>query len=113
MDSSTAICGLSALAHPGRLDIYRLLVKAGSSGVAAGDIARSLAVLPNSLSPNLNVLKHAGLIDGRRTGRSIIYTARYDRMRELMAFLLEDCCVGSPEICEGVAESLDRVLCCS
>ena len=87
-------------------------VRSGDAGMAAGDIARSLEVLPNSLSTNLNLLNHAGLIRARRAGRSIVYTARYDRMRELMAFLLEDCCAGSPEVCEGVAESLDRLLCC-
>jgi len=112
MEPAAAVTSLSALAHPGRLDVFRLLVKAGDAGLAAGEIARSLGVLPNSLSTNLNVLNNAGLIAARRAGRSIIYTARYDRMRELMAFLLEDCCAGSPQICAGVAESLDRLACC-
>lgn len=90
---------LSALGHEGRLAIFRLLVKAGPDGVAAGDIARTLAVLPNSLSANLNILSHAGLIVSRREGRSIIYSADYDAMSGLLGFLMDDCCNGVPEIC--------------
>ena len=66
-------------------------------------MARRLGVLPNTLSASLNVLSHAGLIDSRREGRSIIYSANYDAMRELLAFLMEDCCGGSPEICAPLA----------
>lgn len=96
--------GLSALAHEGRLEIFRLLVKAGGDGVAAGDIARRIGALPNTLSANLNVLSRAGLIVSRREGRSIIYNAEYDRMRGLLGFLVEDCCNGSPEICAPLAD---------
>lgn len=99
METKFAVASLSALAHEGRLSVFRLLVQAGPQGLAAGEIARRLGVLPNTLSASLNVLSHAGLIDSRREGRSIIYTARYDAMRELLAFLMEDCCAGSPEIC--------------
>lgn len=99
METKSAVTSLSALAHEGRLSTFRLLVQAGPAGLAAGEIARRLGVLPNTLSASLNVLAHAGLIDSRREGRSIIYTAQYDAMRELLAFLMEDCCAGSPEIC--------------
>lgn len=99
METKSAVTSLSALAHDGRLASFRLLVQAGPDGLAAGEIARRLGVLPNTLSASLNVLTHAGLIGSRREGRSIIYTARYDAMRELLAFLMEDCCSGSPEIC--------------
>lgn len=99
MEISLAVSSLAALAHDGRLSVFRLLVQAGPEGVAAGDIARRLDVLPNTLSANLNILNRAGLIGSRRIGRSIIYTANYDAMRELLAFLMEDCCAGSPEIC--------------
>jgi DNA-binding transcriptional ArsR family regulator len=67
--------------------------------MAAGDIARTVGALPNTLSTNLNILSHAGLVAARRDGRSIIYTADYDRMSLLLAFLMEDCCGGKPEIC--------------
>jgi|SRR5581483_796449 len=103
MDAAGAVAALSALAHPGRLEVFRLLVKAGPEGVAAGDIARATGSLPNTLSANLNVLSGAGLASSRREGRSIIYAAAYERMRELLAFLMEDCCGGKPEICAPLA----------
>jgi ArsR family transcriptional regulator len=107
---SAAVC-LSALAHEGRLQVFRLLVQAGVMGLPAGDIARRLEVLPNSLSANLNVLAHAGLVRSRRQGRSIIYTAEYDRMRDLLGFLVQDCCGGSPEICAPLADVLQAACC--
>ncbi len=112
MESNAAIASLSALAHPVRLDTFRLLVQAGETGLAAGEIARRLGILPNSLSTSLSILNHAGLITARRDGRSIIYSAAYGRMREVVAFLLEDCCSGRPEICAPVAQSLERLACC-
>jgi DNA-binding transcriptional ArsR family regulator len=103
METKPAVASLAALAHEGRLASFRLLVQAGPEGLAAGEIARRLDVLPNTLSASLNILSHAGLIVSRRDGRSIIYTANYDAMRELLAFLMEDCCAGSPEICAPLA----------
>ncbi len=111
MEFNAAIACLSALAHEGRLKVFRLLVQAGVLGLPAGEIARQLDTLPNSLSANLNVLSHAGLVRSRRQGRSIIYTAQYDRMRDLLGFLVEDCCGGSPEICSPLADVL-RTACC-
>jgi ArsR family transcriptional regulator len=99
METKPAVSTLSALAHEGRLSTFRLLIQAGAEGLAAGEIARRLDVLPNTLSASLTILSHAGLITSRRDGRSIIYSANYDAMRELLAFLMEDCCGGSPEIC--------------
>ncbi|HXQ13124.1 MAG TPA: helix-turn-helix transcriptional regulator [Caulobacteraceae bacterium] len=103
MDASSAVSALSALAHPGRIEVFRLLVKAGPAGMAAGDIARATGSLANTLSTNLNVLAGAGLVASRRDGRSIIYAAGYDRMRALLAFLMEDCCGGNAEICAPLA----------
>src|ERR1700730_12164501 len=92
MDSNSAVGALSALAHPGRLEVFRLLVKAGPGGMAAGDIARATGSLANTLSNQPD-----------RAGRSIIYAAGYDRMRELLAFLIEDCRCGNAEICAPLA----------
>ena len=108
METSNAVAALSALAHLGRLEIYRLLVKAGEPGLPAGEIARATGSLPNTLSANLNILSGAGLVRSRREGRSIIYTAAYDRMRELLAFLVEDCCCGVSEICQPIADVAAR-----
>jgi DNA-binding transcriptional ArsR family regulator len=99
MELQAAVTNLSALAHEGRLSVFRLLIQAGPDGLAAGEISRRLDVLPNTLSSSLNILSHAGLIRARRSGRSIIYAADYDAMRVLLAFLMEDCCGGAPEIC--------------
>ncbi len=103
MESAAAIRALSALAHRGRLWVFRVLVQAGPEGVAAGDLARSTGSLANTLSTNLNILTAAGLVASRREGRSIVYTAEYERMRDLLAFLIEDCCAGKPEICAPLA----------
>jgi DNA-binding transcriptional ArsR family regulator len=103
MESLDAVGALSALAHPSRLEVFKLLVRAGPEGLAAGEIARATDAAPSTLSTNLAVLASAGLAASRRDGRSIIYTAGYDRMRELLAFLMEDCCGGHPEVCAPLA----------
>lgn len=112
MEISSAIESLAALAHEGRLAAFRMLVQAGPEGLAAGEIARRLHMPPNSLSANLKVLSHAGLLAFRREGRSIIYSARYDQMTQLLGYLMEDCCGGSPEICAPLAEVCARAACC-
>lgn len=108
MKSTPAVTALSALAHEGRLGIFRLLVQAGADGMAAGEIARATGALPNTLSSNLNILSGAGLVTSRRDGRSIIYAAAYGQMRELLAFLMEDCCAGKPEICAPLAAAASK-----
>jgi len=110
MESTAAVEGLSALAHEGRLAAFRLLVQAGPGGLPAGEVARRLGILPNTLSASLNILSHAGLVRSRREGRSIIYTADYEAMRVLLAFLVEDCCGGAPEICAPLVAVVSQ--CC-
>jgi ArsR family transcriptional regulator len=114
MESKVAVASLSALGHEGRLAIFRLLVKAGPAGLAAGEIARRLDSLPNTLSANLNVLSHAGLIGSRRDGRSIIYAADFAAMSGLLGFLMEDCCNGAPEICAPLGDIVAKAVdCCA
>ncbi|MBI0433504.1 helix-turn-helix transcriptional regulator [Roseomonas sp. KE0001] len=113
MEIKIAVTALSALAHEGRLEVFRMLVQAGGDGLPAGEIAKRLGVPPNTLSANLNVLSHAALIGSRREGRSIIYTASYDRMAGLLGFLMEDCCQGASEICVPLAEVVNRAACCA
>ena len=112
MEIKAAVANLSALAHEGRLATFRMLVQAGPDGIAAGEIARRLDAPPNTLSANLKVLTHAGLLTSRRQGRSIIYSARFDQMSQLLGYLMEDCCAGSPEICAPLAAILARTACC-
>jgi ArsR family transcriptional regulator, arsenate/arsenite/antimonite-responsive transcriptional repressor len=110
MEIGTAVQGLSALAHEGRLAVFRLLVKAGPDGMAAGDIARWTKTAANTMSAQLLVLANAGLVRARRDGRSIIYAADFDRMGALLLFLTEDCCGGRPEICTPLATVANK--CC-
>jgi ArsR family transcriptional regulator, arsenate/arsenite/antimonite-responsive transcriptional repressor len=111
VEAQQAVAALSALAHQGRLEIFRLLVRAGPEGMAAGEIARATDSLANTLSTNLSVLAGAGLVSSRRDGRSIIYVAAYERMSELLAFLVKDCCGGKPEICAPLAAIAERAAC--
>jgi len=108
-----AVEALSALAQESRLAVFRLLVRAGPEGLPAGEIAQEVGVRPNTLSTHLTILGHAGLVRSRRDGRSIIYTADYGGMRELLGFLMEDCCAGRPEICAPLAEIASRAGCCT
>lgn len=99
MEIKDALEGLSALAHPGRLAAFRLLVQAGAEGLPAGEIARALETPANTMSTQLAILTRAGLIRSRRESRSIIYNAGYGQITGLIDFLMQDCCQGRPEIC--------------
>jgi ArsR family transcriptional regulator, arsenate/arsenite/antimonite-responsive transcriptional repressor len=110
MEITTAVQTLSALAQESRLAVFRLLVKAGPEGIAAGDIARKLDTAANTMSAQLLVLSNAGLVHARREGRSIIYAVDYDKMSALLLFLTEDCCGGRAEICAPLASVANR--CC-
>lgn len=92
MDLRDATAALSALAQETRLETFRLLTQAGPEGLSAGAIADVLAIPPNTLSFHLSHLVNAGLASQRRAGRSIIYTADYARMNDLLAYLGENCC---------------------
>ena len=102
METETAIKRLSAIAQDARLEVFRLLVKAGPEGMAAGDIARRMETPANTLSAQLLTLANAGLVRARRDGRSIIYAVNFDAMRDLLIFLTEDCCGGRPEMCASL-----------
>jgi ArsR family transcriptional regulator len=108
MELRAAVKRLSALAQESRLEVFRLLVKAGREGLPAGEIARALKTTPNTLSAQLNVLANAGLVTSRRESRSIIYATDYESMSGLLVYLTEDCCQGRPEICAPLATSASR-----
>ena len=95
MQPAAAIDALGALAQDHRLALFRLLVQAGPDGMAAGALAEALGVPNSSLSFHLAHLNRAGLINQRREGRSLIYTANYDAMNALVGFLTENCCGGA------------------
>lgn len=108
MDILKATQSFSALSQPARLDAYRLLIKAGDTGVMAGEIAERLGMRQNTMSANLAVLLHAGLVRNERQGRSIRYFADFEAMRGLLAFLMEECCGGKPELCQPI---IDEIAC--
>lgn len=95
MDSAVVIRALAALAQEHRLAAFRLLVQAGPEGIAAGALAESLDIAPSSLSFHIAQLANAGLVGQRRQGRSILYSADYPAMAEVMGFLTENCCGGT------------------
>ncbi|WP_243614402.1 ArsR/SmtB family transcription factor [Shimia aestuarii] len=106
MEKNDALAAFSALSQPTRLDVFRLLVEVGEAGMSAGDIATALDVRQNTLSANLSVLLHAGLVRNLREGRSIRYFADTDGLRGLLGYLLRDCCGGRPEICDPLIEDI-------
>jgi DNA-binding transcriptional ArsR family regulator len=105
MEPTTAIEALAALAQSTRLDAYRLLMKHEPHGLPAGEVARLLDVPANTMSTHLAVLQRAGLISAERHSRSIIYRAELDQVRELTAFLVNDCCGGRPELCQPLVDA--------
>jgi DNA-binding transcriptional ArsR family regulator len=103
IDETDAVGRLGALAHPARLAAFRLLISAGPSGIASGEIAEKLKIPPTAMSFHLSALERSGLVRARRAGRKILYAVQFEEVRALLAFLTEDCCGGRPELCGGVA----------
>ncbi len=99
MDEIHAVDALSALAQTSRLQVFRLLVRNGPAGLAAGEIALKLAIPHNTLSTHLAILTRAGLLSSTRFGRSIVYRIDPDGIRQLLNHLIQDCCNGKPELC--------------
>lgn len=100
MDGARAAAALGALAHETRLEIFRLLVRRGPGGLAAGAIAEKLSLAPSSLTFHLQQLLHRGLVTQRRVGRQLIYATDYATMNAVMGYLAENCCGG--EACAPV-----------
>lgn len=99
METKTAIAALSALAQETRLAVFRYLVEAGAAGVTVGRIGEALEVAPATLSFHLKELSRAGLIASRQESRFIWYSANYESMNALIAYLTDNCCQGQPEAC--------------
>jgi ArsR family transcriptional regulator len=110
MDELQALDAFGALSQEIRLQIVRLLVKAGPEGMAAGAIGEALEASSSKLSFHLSHLERAGLVQSRREARSIIYSAAYPALSELVEFLMRDCCQGRPEVCAPAVAALSA--CC-
>jgi len=103
METTQAIQALSALAQESRLAIFQLLIQQGPSGLAAGAIGDKLDLPPATLSFHLAGLVRAGLAQSRQDGRFVYYTASFENMNGLVAFLTENCCQGAA--CETTARA--------
>ncbi|MEZ5667790.1 MAG: helix-turn-helix domain-containing protein [Alphaproteobacteria bacterium] len=99
MENNDAIAALAALAHGHRMAAFRLLVQAGPSGLPAGVLSERLGVPPSSLSFHLAQLVQAGLLRSWRVARRVFYAVDYPATRGLLDFLMQDCCMGLPELC--------------
>ena len=109
MNERQALSAFGALSQETRLRIIRMLVIAGPDGMAAGAIAEKAEVSPSNVSFHLKELERAGLITPQRKSRSIVYSASFDALAELIRFLMEDCCAGNAEI-RGPA--IEAATCC-
>jgi arsenate reductase len=107
MESSTAAFAFAALGQETRLELLRMLLAAGPSGLAAGELAVRLGVPPSTLSFHLRALDQAGLVAATRQGRSLIYAAQVDRLRALLAILVDACCDGDPSRCGDLHRLFD------
>jgi ArsR family transcriptional regulator len=105
MDVNNALETFAALSQETRLWAFRILVQAGPAGLSAGEVADTLGSRQNTMSSHLKQLSSCGLIDSRRDGRQIIYSAKYDTVKSLVLFLMEDCCAGNAGFCSSTAES--------
>ena len=99
MKTTTAVTALAALAQETRLAAYRLLVQAGHTGLAAGEIAERLGVPPATLSFHLKELAQSGLVASHSAGRFVIYRADFTAMHGLIDYLSENCCGSTAAAC--------------
>ncbi len=104
MENKSAVKALAALAQDSRLAIFRVLVQAGREGLSAGRIGETLGIPPSSLTFHMKELSHANLVTSRQESRYVIYSANFEAMNELLAFLTESCCGGAPCLSTSFAE---------
>lgn len=113
MDETLAIEAFGALAQESRLRAFRLLIRQGPGGLPAGEVARRLGVPHNTMSTHLAILARAGLIASRRESRQVIYAVEAGGIRELIGFLVEECCGGQPGACAPLMEAAAPLVACS
>jgi DNA-binding transcriptional ArsR family regulator len=104
MITDDAVVNLFALAHPGRMQVFRTIVQGGDAGVAAGAIAKTLGIPANTTSTHLSILTGAGLLSAYRDGRSIIYRVNYSHFSELLTYMVTDCAMSHPDIVRSLRD---------
>ena len=110
MEIKAAVQALTSLAHPSRLEVFRLLVR--SERLCAGELAETMEVPKPTLSFHLKELSRAGLIESERSGRTISYGVCGEGFRQLIDFLSQDCCQGRPELCFPTSGRRDEISSC-
>jgi DNA-binding transcriptional ArsR family regulator len=85
----------SALGAEPRLQIMRALLAAHPGGMIAGEVQDELDIPASTLSHHLEKLKQVGLINVKRDGTFLWYSANTDALREVLGFLYEECCTRS------------------
>ena len=106
MNTESALLALVALAHPTRLEAFRLLVRHEPDGLSTGTLVEASGLTQSTFSTHLAVLAKAGLVTAEKKGRQQIQRARIDTLRALMLFLAKDCCEGRAELCEPLLADL-------
>lgn len=106
MNQDAALAALAALAHPTRLDAFRLLVRHEPDGLATGALVEASGLSQSTFSTHLAVLAKAGLAQAEKRGRNQIQRADIDTLRALMTFLAKDCCEGRAELCAPLVADL-------
>ncbi|MGF1543714.1 MAG: ArsR/SmtB family transcription factor [Parvularculaceae bacterium] len=112
MELTNAVRALSALAQETRLKVFRLLLEHGPEGAPATEIADALGVRQNLMSSHLTVLANAGLTRTRRDGRRVYHAVDFDAARDLIGYLVKDCCNGAPERCDPLLEAILPMAAC-
>jgi DNA-binding transcriptional ArsR family regulator len=107
MDKKLATTIFESLASGIRLDIFRLLVKTGTQGLVAGEIAASLQLPPTNLSFHLKALTQSQLLTVEQEGRYQRYRANMPLMQDLILYMTQECCSGNPEQCFDITPQSD------
>lgn len=105
MKAKQALSAFGALSQETRLEVFRQLVRLAPDSIPAGDLAHDLDVPPSTLSSHLAILQRAGLVKSERQSRTILYSADLEGARELVEFLVKDCCRGQAERCDQLLKA--------
>jgi ArsR family transcriptional regulator, arsenate/arsenite/antimonite-responsive transcriptional repressor len=105
MKKKLALAAFGALSQETRLDVFRRLIRANPAALPAGELATDLGIPPSTLSAHLAILTRAGLVTAERQGRTILYAADTEGAKELLTYLINDCCGGKPELCRPLLEA--------
>lgn len=111
MNEAQAIEALTGMAHEHRMRVFKLLMKCRPSGLPAGEIGDRLGISRSSVSFHLNQMERAGLLRSWRVHRNVFYAVELEGMRNLIAYLTEDCCDGHPEVCDSPVTGVPISVC--